>query len=263
MDPTPTPAAAASPDETEMLTTLTATLAEAGMYLAVERDGDALILSGEVDSAENREAALDVARAVAEPRGLRVDDGIDVLLDAPETVSDRNTGGSDAFGYLDPDRNDDTRLDPGFEGDPDFTDDIGTSDPMEAVAEATPYFPPTDPVVRPSADDPESLEVLGGFGATAMDAEEGGASFDARNDDDISEAVNEALAADALTTDLNVHAETRDGTVHLRGVVETLDDAEDAEAVAAEVGGVKEVIEELDVLSISGEGDGGRGTGDG
>lgn len=42
----------------------------------------------------------------------------------------------------------------------------------------------------------------------------------------------------------------RNGIVHLRGQVSDLDDADNAEAVAARVPGVQEVIEELDVAGL-------------
>lgn len=226
------------------------TLAGAGIHVAVEIADGAVSLSGEVDSEANRQAALDVAHAVAGPRGLRVDDAIDVLPQAPDEVyADTGAGDRGGFGYLDPDRDDNLQLDPGFEGDPDFTDDIGTTDPEEAAAEAVPYFPPTDPVIRPS-DDEEEIAVLGGFEATSMDGEGGGAGFDDRPDDDISRGVLRALREDALTTDLVIHVVTRNGVVHLRGEVPTLEDAENAEAVAARVAGVKEVREELVIASL-------------
>jgi osmotically-inducible protein OsmY len=228
------------------------TLAEADIHVAVEVQDETVYLSGEVDTEENRQAALDVAHAVAGPLGLRVDDTLDVVPDSPESVfAEAGPDGAGAFGYLDPDRDDDLRLDPGVEGDADFTDDIGTTDSMEAAAEAVPYFPPTDPVVRPS-DDEEELAVVGGFEATSMDDEEGGASFDLRPDEDISEAVLRELREDASTTDLVIYVATRNGVVHLRGEVATIEDAENAEAVAAQVPGVKEVREELHISSLRG-----------
>ena len=235
----------------ELLRQLDAVLEEAGLYLASEiRDG-VLYLSGEVESAESRQAALDVAAGLVGPRGLRVDDGIEVLADTPDTgfLADADAGGG-RFAYLDPDVDHDDRLDPAYELEPDFTGSIGTTDSEEAAAEATPYFPPTDPVVRPS-DDPEELEVVGGFGATSMNDTAGEAGFDARNDEDITQAVLRELAEDSLTTDLSVRVDTRDGVVVLRGLVPSLDDAENAEAVASRVGGVREVREELDVEGLA------------
>lgn len=198
------------------------TLAEAGIHVLAERDGKTIVLSGEVDSPVNREAALDVARAVADRVGLRVDDALDVIPEAPaDATADTEIVGAGDFKYLDADRDDNLRLDAGFELDPDFTGEIGTTDSMAAAAEAIPYFPPTDPVVRPS-------------------------------DDDISGDVLRELREDALTTDLVIQVVTRHGVVHLRGEVPSLEDAENAEAVASRVDGVKEVREELDIPSLQG-----------
>ncbi len=238
----------------DLLAKLNEMLEAAGIFLVTELRDGLLMLSGEVDSVENRQAALDVATALAEPRGIRVDDSIDILPDSPDTAFEDDTAdGSSAFRYIDPDRDDDNRVDAGFESEPDFTGDIGTTDSEEAAAEAIPYFPPTDPVIR-QTDDRETLEVVGGFSATSMDDQVGGASFDDRNDDDLNQAVMRELAEDSLTIDLDVQAATVNGVVVLRGVVDTLEDAENAEAVASRVPGVKEVREEITVTALQGGG---------
>lgn len=253
----------AAPDEGDDLTSgdeamiarLTRTLEEAGIYVGPELDGDTLVLSGEVDTEENRQAALDVARAVANSRGLRIEESIDVLQTSPDEAFLGRDLAADAlpdgdFAYADPDANPQARFDPTFELEPDFTTDIGTTNSEEAAAEATPYFPPTDPVVRPT-NDAEELAVVGGFGATAMDTVVGAAGFDARNDEGITQEVLGQLAADALTIDLTgIRAVTRDGVVTLRGEVLTLEDAENAEAVASRVAGVQEVREELTIPGL-------------
>lgn len=236
-----------------MLSRLTTTLEEAGIFVAAQLDGETLVLSGEVDTAESRQAALDVATALATPRGLRVDDDIEVLDISPDGAflgdeTAENLGGGD-FAYADPDANPNAALDPAFEVDPDFTDDVGTSDPARAAAEAEPYFPPTDPVVRPTTT-PEELAIVGGFGATSMDDLAGAAGFDERNDDDLAQAVHRELREDALTTDLVVKVGVRDGVVTLRGEVPSLEDADAAEEVAARVGGVREVSEELTIAGL-------------
>jgi osmotically-inducible protein OsmY len=229
---------------------LSRTLEAAGIYVAVELEDKTITLSGEVTSPEEREAALDVALAFAEPLGLQVEDGLDLLPTFPDSAF--VTGGSaahGAFGYLEADRDHDRRLDAGLENEPDFTGDIGTTEYEESAEEAVPFFAPTDPVVRPSAD-PESIEVVGGFQATSMDAEPGETGVRARSDEDIAEEVLRELREDALTIDLTVEVETRRGVVVLRGTVPTLEDAENAEAVANRIRGVKEVREELDVAGI-------------
>lgn len=236
-----------------MLDQLDLVLEEAGVSLASEvRDGR-LILSGQVDSEENRQAALDVATALAEPEGLGVEDAIDVLELSPDDAfigGDRGDDlGGGEFAYAEPDVNPSAQFDPAFETEADFTGDVGTSDPQEAAAEAEPYFPPTDPVVRPSTTD-QQLAVVGGFEATATDDLDGTAGFDVRNDDDLAQAVHRELAEDALTIDLPIRVGVVDGVVVLRGDVPSLEDAENAEAVASRVGGVQEVREELTVAGL-------------
>jgi len=103
----------------------------------------------------------------------------------------------------------------------------------------------------------EGLEVLGGFSATSMDDTADDAGFDVRNDDDIARDVPRELREDALTTELEVRVAVRDGVVRLRGEVPTLEDAENAEAVASRAGGVVEVLEEITIPSMS------RGSGTG
>ena len=231
---------------------LSRTLEAAGIYVAVEVDDGTLTLSGEVASPEEREAALDLALAFAEPLGLLVEDGLDLLPTFPDSAF--VTGGSaahGAFGYLEPDRDHDLHLDVGLEDEPDFAGDVGTTDPDEAAEEAAPYFAPTDPVVRPTTD-PGGLAVVGGFEATSMDTEAREAGYDVRPDVDIVEDVRRELREDALTTDLAIEVEARRGAVVLRGTVPTLDDAENAEAVASRVGGVKEVREDLEVVVLQG-----------
>ncbi|MBA3336395.1 MAG: BON domain-containing protein [Chloroflexia bacterium] len=241
---------AGQPDE--LLDRLNHILIEAGIYVAAELRDGILSLSGQVDSPEKRIAALDVATALAEPVGVRIDESIDVLPSAPDRLYETaNSTEGQRFGYLDADRDNDGLLDPGFAADLDFTDDIGTTDPQEAAAEAIPYFPPTDPVVRQTDRGREGLEVLGGFSATSMDDTAGDAGFDVRNDDDIARDVLRELREDALTTELEVRVAVRDGVVRLRGEVPTLEDAENAEAVASRAGGVVEVLEEITIPSMS------------
>jgi hypothetical protein len=233
---------------------LTAELSRAleavGIYVAVELNDGMLTLSGEVASPEERKATLDIALAFAEPLGLTVEDGLDLLPTFPDSAF--IAGGSAAhgsFGYLEADRDHDLRLDLGLEDEPDFTGDVGTTEPEEAADEAIPYFAPTDPVVRPTAG-PERLAIVGGFEATSMDTETPEAGYDVRPGIDIAEEVRRELREDALTTDLTIEVETRGGVVILRGTVPTLEDAENAEAVASRIGGVKEIREELVVDEI-------------
>lgn len=133
----------------------------------------------------------------------------------------------------------------------DLNDPVGTTDVMEASAEAEPFFPPTDRVVRTVAETEEGYEVVGGFAPTSMDDPAPGewpVSGVRRGDEEIADDVRRELGEDAATTDLHeVRVWVRDGVVYLRGRVGSLVDAEAAEEVAARVPGVEEVREELEV----------------
>lgn len=222
---------------------ITATLEDAGLFVGVEIDGDTVVLSGAVDSDENRQAALDVANAAVGQRKLAVVDALEIMDMSPDSGFD-----PDAFPLADEpwaaevagSPHDPNRSEP--EIDPDFTDDIGTTDPQVAAGEGVPYYPPTDPVVRPSTDD-EELKILTGFGPGAMagDDEFG----DAPGDEDLAEAVAGALSRDALTSDLAITVLVRNGVVYLRGEVPSVDDASAAEAIAGDVPGAIEIREEL------------------
>ena len=240
-------------DEQQAVDLIDRTLQSAGIYLAVEvRDG-AVILSGAAVEPADRQAALDVALAVAEPRGLAVEDGIEVMDEEVES-SFEDAGGREIVAY-DQDRQDDS-ITAGAEGplevDPDFTGDVGTTDFQLSVETTEPYFPPTDPVVRPSNDE-EQLDVIGGFAESAIDEPENASGVYPNTDDDLAAAVERELVEDAATTDLagQIRVIARSGIVVLRGAVETMDDVENVEAVAGRVDGVVEVREELDVVLLS------------
>lgn len=221
-------------------------LDQVGIDVAVRRDGDEILLAGIVTSEENRQAALDVAEAVAKPAGLRVVDNLEVLDILPD----------DAFSDADPSTEDlelsdearDSVIDDGvvIELDPDFSGTIGTTSARRAAEEGETYFPPTDPVVRPVNDD-EALEIVGGFSATAMDDDDEVNARTNRGPEQIAEDVRQELIADALTTDLTVDVDVRGDTVYLSGSVPSLDDAENAQAVAARVSGPYYVREDLKI----------------
>ncbi|MBA3414446.1 MAG: BON domain-containing protein [Chloroflexia bacterium] len=219
-----------------------ATLEAAGLFVDVEIADGLVTLSGEVDSEENRVAALDVANAATAPRNMTVVDALEVSTFSPDSGFDR-----DALPLADEPwaaevagaPHDPNRSDP--ELDPDFTDDLGTTDSQVAAAEGVPYYPPTDPVVRPSIGD-QSLQIAGGFAPGALSVNDDGGD---PGDEDLAEAVAGALRRDALTSDLAVSVLVRGGIVYLRGDVPSVDDASAAEAIAGDVPGVVEVREEL------------------
>jgi len=132
---------------------------------------------------------------------------------------------------------------------PDFAGQPGTSDLIESIEEAEPYFPPTDPPVRGSRR--EGAEVMGGFAATSLEEPSEEVEHPSRlqnNEEEIAERVRYALAADAYTADLNIEVTVEDGVVYLTGSVTSLDDIEQAEQVAGSVPGVDEVEEELEIV---------------
>jgi hypothetical protein len=133
---------------------------------------------------------------------------------------------------------------------PDFMEDPGTTDMIEAVEEGEPYFPPTDPPLRLD-DRLENVDVLGGFAATSLEEPAEDVDHPLRlltNDEEILERVRYALLADAYTSDLNIEVEVEDGVVYLHGQVRSIDDIEQAEQVAGSVPGVEEVQEDLEIV---------------
>jgi hypothetical protein len=132
---------------------------------------------------------------------------------------------------------------------PDFMDDPGTSDIIESVEEAEPYFPPTDPPLR--TRDLDNAEVSGGFATTSLEEPDEPRDVPLRvegGDDEIAARVLYTLRADAYTSDLNIHVEVRDGTAYLTGKVRSLEDVEQAEQIAGSVEGVEDVEEDLEII---------------
>jgi hypothetical protein len=130
----------------------------------------------------------------------------------------------------------------------DFTDQPLTTDATEVVEDSDGdevFFPPTDPVLRAGADG--QPEVLGGFSPTAEPPTPERSSDGRIGDEAIADAVRDALALDASTADLQLTVDVTDGVVRLRGTVLSIEDAENAEAVAASVPGVVEVIDETEI----------------
>ena len=124
-------------------------------------------------------------------------------------------------------------------GDP---DDV--SDPASDLDET--YTPPTDPVVTTRAS--WDVEILGGFEASADGQIHPQRSSDGEiGDEALADAVRAALRLDAATTDLRIRVSAVQGVVKLHGTVPDLDDADNAESVAANVEGVLEVQEQLTI----------------
>ncbi len=70
-------------------------------------------------------------------------------------------------------------------------------------------------------------------------------------DEAIADAIRRELREDAATTALAVDVAVYRGVARLRGTVQDIADAENAEEVAARVPGVLEVREELDVADMA------------
>jgi osmotically-inducible protein OsmY len=232
-------------------------LERAGLYLAVEDSDGALILSGRVDTAEDSQAAEDIVRELAP--GRRIDNQLEVELVLPETVGDRTseepseTDLPDSVGQL---------REWGGDIEPDFTEQRLFTDaseepgptswgPEDAVAEGDePYVPPTDPVITTGRHG--EAEVLGGTSPDSMDSVEvePSAEDNVPGDEALADAIRRELREDAATTELRIEVLVRQGVVHLRGSVPSLDDADNAGAVAARVPGVRDVMEELEVAAL-------------
>ena len=252
---------AMSPAERQLAATIDRRLQdEASIFAAVRVGAGVAYLDGIVESSEQRDAAGDLAAGVAGVERVQNDLDVEELgTPGQDTPTNTSTYADANYQMLDSDLVTDPQplrddLQPDFN---DATDEVGgdmTTDAMIAVEEGLPYMPPTDPVVRPSNDDQE-LSISGGFGETSSDEypdlEATTALGDAPSgDEDVREQVLEALRTDAATADLVIEVVVRNGIVHLRGQVPTLDDAEAAEEVAGRIPTVVEVREELEIAVL-------------
>lgn len=233
---------------------------EAEIFAAVRVAAGAVYLDGIVESAAQRDAATDLALGVAgiarvqndleieefgQPgAATRLDESVHADVSYQMLEADLAANPNPLRELAEPDLNEAVPLVGG---------DI-TSDAMIAAEEGIPYVPPTDPVVRPSAA-AQGLAIVGGFGTSADDEYPDLSATTALGDappgdEDLREQVIAALRADAATTELVIAVTVRNGIVHLRGEVQTLDDTEFAEEVAARVPGIHTVVEELTVTAL-------------
>ena len=241
-----------APDEA-LLKRIEEQLEESGLQVDLEWSEGSLNLNGVVPTQEGREAAEDIVRAVAPE--APIDNQIDVETVLPTDI-DRFAGDEPSAELVET-RAEIRRL--REELDPDFTDQPGLFDPIAApggessneedlAKEGETYTPPVDPVLGTNAHG--DAEVLGGFGEDEGEEVEASASDNQPGDEALADAIRRELAEDASTTDLNIVVAVRNGVAHLRGRVTDLDDADNAEAVAARVPGVRDVVEELEVASV-------------
>jgi len=229
---------------TSLTTRIEQALEEAGIHLAVLEGRDGITLSGVVDTAEERQAALEIATGLAGGRPIDLDVELTLTLPSEEADVPVPPAGSLAETIVEVD-------DPNRDLLPDMMAmSPGSTDERAAIQDGEePYFPPTDPVIAPGADG--GIEVLGGWSATSSDDVSVAPSATGRvpGDEALADAIRRELREDAATTALDLAVLVRRGVAHLRGRVPDLVDAENAEAVAARVPGVVEVVEELEVQS--------------
>ena len=124
------------------------------------------------------------------------------------------------------------------------SDEPVQNDPTESVQEAEPYFPPTDPVVR--VDRKGDTQVAGGFGTGDAPKPHAHAVIeDTPSDEALEDLIHRALRHDATTAHLHLEVGVLQGVARLQGPIEDESDAENALAVAGDIPGVVDVIDEL------------------
>lgn len=251
-------------NEQTILATIHQQLREAGFHRIVAGiKNRTLLLSGVVPTEHARGEVERIARAAAP--GFSVQNLVEierVLSADTERTWSEDPGAEQLYSETGPANTIMESVNTDFTGDSLETDVlpvIGSSamedNPNGITPEGTPqepdpaFFAPTDPVIGPSESG--RLEVVGGFAPGAMSGQGVDPSYEDNlpGDEALVDAISRELHEDALTTDLNVQIFVRNRVAHLRGVVPTLEDAENAEAVAERVPGVREVIEELDIGS--------------
>jgi osmotically-inducible protein OsmY len=229
---------------TTLTTRIERALEAEDLHLAVQEGRDRITISGVVDSPEERDAALEIAARLAGDKPIDPDIEVSLTLPREEANVPVPAAGNLADTIVEVD-------DPNTDLVPDLMGmSPGSTDERTVIQDGEePYFPPTDPVV--STDERGNLEVLNGWSATLADDAEVAPSATGRapGDEALTDAVRRELREDAATTALELRVVVREGRVRLRGQVADMVDAENAEAVAARVPGVLEVIEELDVQS--------------
>jgi osmotically-inducible protein OsmY len=223
---------------------------DAGVDAVVEIQGNRVILSGRVDTAEAKQAASDIVAMLAPDK--QIDNDLDVEVVSPTKVSIFHAGVAqsamlpDDVGEI---RAADSSLDPDFMARPNDDSSLHMAGVDTYEESENVYEPPTDPVV--TIDQNDNVQVLGGFAHSSMESVAVERSSDGTlGDEAIAEAILRELREDAATTALTIDVTVRQGVAHLRGTVPDVIDAENAEAVASRVPGVVEVREELTVESI-------------
>ena len=127
--------------------------------------------------------------------------------------------------------------------DQDLVDVPIADEPERAMDEVSEYFPedpPVDSPVLPGGED--NAEIPG-----AIEDGDLGAGTGQPGDDEIAASVRRLLRMDALTSMLPLTVYAEQGVVTLFGSIQSLDDADNAAAVAAQAPGVLDVVDAMDV----------------
>lgn len=242
------------PERSSLSERLERELGDAGIFVAVEDSEGTIVLSGLVESTEEREAARDIVTA-AVGGGRRVDvDNVQVsgVLPADSSLGALSEAEIAGFDGAEPGLEDPEEMDPG-----DFTDQetMPSSDSMQAGSlSGSPsddpdlassgnivHVPPIDPVG-------DRAGVIGGFQSSSMSSIEVERSSDGTlGDEAIRDTILQELHEDAATSGLALQVSVFRGIATLTGRVADIDDVEAAEEVTGRVPGVVEVIEELEV----------------
>jgi len=229
---------------------------QADIHVFVAEDHDVIVLSGRVDSEEERRLAEEIAASIAPERKIENDLDIESFLpigsEGNRTLIPDETGDEIPEGIAEF-QQEGLELEPGVNNQPLETNELNVIDD-DVVDEDEPgepepaYFAPTDPVITANAQG--NIDVLGGFAASSDEdiTVKRSAEDDRPGDDALADAILRELREDALTTDLDIDVEVTQGVAHLHGTVPDLTDAENAEEVASRVPGLHDVIDELEML---------------
>lgn len=223
---------------------------QADVYAAVQEQGDAVVLSGIIESEEQRLAAFDIVHMLAPEK--KIIDDLEIEGSLPEhiegghvlsgTIGDAPIADTGAIEPSD-------ALEPGdFTDQPIMANAFGASGPGYTAADEDisegeeVYVPPTDPTRD------RNNEVLGGYSTSAMDDIEVERSSDGRlGESAIEDAILRELREDAATNGLEIEVTVRRGIARLRGVVPDVLDVENALEVTSRVPGVIDTLDELEV----------------
>ncbi len=224
-----------------------------GHNIVVAATDDLVILSGTVSSRRDRRHAETIAAALA--GGRRIDNELEIEQTLPPGAVAYSPTGEPIVPETTPEVESESEYDPSFtdqplDSNPDDIPNPSVVDDLPAPEPDPVYFPPTDPVLEVKQDG--NIEVLNGFSPTGDNNLVPASSTldDTPGDEALADAVQRALRQDAATTDLDITVTVQDGVVYLRGTVPGLEDAENAEEVAARIPGVVDVIEELNVEQL-------------